>query len=339
MEIEINAAVVHVLDTAADAPVLSALTLDLNEETLAYLTAHVGKCFASEEAKACTLSEESPVLPLLWNLDDNFANKTGSIADKWFSIMQQQPAIPAGDAVFVLASIDGADWLGALKLNYKTGYVHYYAVQDGTPRNEIVRQRAVLPGTAGKADEAFFVGLAAREVRVIEKQYEIDGRKAPYLAAQLLQCKPGLSAKEKLAAIRDVAVEVNQQFYGNTGVDEPELAAAVCEEYHAARVAAAEKPAAGTPTVQVAELCEKLYADMPHAREAFTRALEERSIALEEPLPLSAPAVRRMEKQTLRSGTGVEIKVPVSVYRDASAIEFIRGEDGTTSVIIKNVLL
>lgn len=333
MEIELSAAVVHVLDTAVDEPVLSSLPLALEDDTVAYLSAHIGKIFGNDEVKTCTLSDESPVLPLLWNLEENFANKTASIARDWFAVMRDQPAIPAGDVVFALANIDGAEYLAALKLNYKTGYVHYFAEDAGGVRNEIVRQRAVLPGTAGKADEAFFIGLAAREVRVVEKQYEIDGHKSAYLAARLLQCKPGLSPKQKLEAIKAVAVEVNQQFYGNTGVDEPELAAAVCEEYHASRET--EKP----QPVQVADICEKLYSDMPHAREAFTRALEQRDITLDEPLQLSAPAVRRMEKQSLRSGAGVEVKVPVSVYRDATAVEFIRNDDGTTSLLIKNILL
>ena len=86
-------------------------------------------------------------------------------------------------------------------------------------------------------------------------------------------------------------------------------------------------------------ICDKLYGDMPHAREAFTKALAEHDITLDEPLPLSAPAVRRMEKQSLRSAGGVEIKVPVNVYRDESALEFIRNPDGSMSLLIKNIIV
>ena len=93
-----------------------------------------------------------------------------------------------------------------------------------------------------------------------------------------------MSPREKLSAIQAVAGEVNQQFYGNTGVDEPELAMAVCEEFYAAR--AEEKSRAGKPDpVPVQAICDKLYGDMPHAREAFTKALAEHDITLDEPLP------------------------------------------------------
>lgn len=46
-----------------------------------------------------------------------------------------------------------------------------------------------------------------------------------------------------------------------------------------------------------------------------------------------------MEKQSLRSAGGVEIKVPVNVYRDESALEFIRNPDGSMSLLIKNIIV
>ena len=331
MQIDINAAIVHVLDTAVDEPVLSQLPLVISDDTLQYLANHAAKCFTSDEAKACTLSEDSMFAPLLWNLEEGFTAKTATIARDWFSILHENPSIPAGDVVFLLMNIDGADYLAALKMNYKVGYVHYFAMEDGVTRNDIVRQNAVLPGNMGKADEAFFVNISTKEVRCIEKKYEIDGRKASYLATRLLGCKTGLSPKEKMAAIKAVAGEVNQQFYGNTGVDEPELAAAVCEEYYARE----DKDA----PVPVKNICEKLYGDMPHAREAFTKALAEREITIEDELPLRSNLVHRLEKQSLRSGDGVEIKVPVNLYKDADAIEFIRNDDGTMSLLIKNILM
>ncbi|MEG0910099.1 MAG: nucleoid-associated protein [Ruthenibacterium sp.] len=331
MQIELNKAIVHVLDTVVDAPVLSQLLLPLTDDAVQYLAGHAAKCFQSEEARACTLPEDAPAAPLLWNLDETFAEKSGTLATDWFAILHENPAIPAGDVAFLLLSIDGADYFAALKLNYKNGYVHYYASENGAACNEIVRQNAVLPGSGGKADEAFFINLQTKEVRVIEKKYEIDGHKSAYLATRLLGCKTGLSPKEKLSVIKAAAGEVNQKFYGNTGVDEQDLAAAVCEEYYTR----AEKET----TAPVQAICDKLYSDMPHAREAFTQALAEHDITLSEPLPVSGAAVRRLEKQSLRSGDGVEIKVPINLYKDAAALEFIRNADGTTSLLIKNILM
>ena len=176
MNIELIKAILHVLDPAVDAPILSEAILPPSEDALQYLAGHAAKCFASDEAKACTLADDSAFLPLLWNIEDDFEKKTAVIAGDWFRVMQENPAIPAGDAAFLLLEIDGAEYLAALKLNYKPGWLHYCRMDGGPAVNEVVRQGTVLPGTSGKADEAFFVDLRTNAVRLLEKKYEIDGR-------------------------------------------------------------------------------------------------------------------------------------------------------------------
>ncbi len=338
MNIELISAIIHALDPAIDAPSLSQAILPPSEEVLQYLANHAAKAFASEDAKACTLTDDSPILPLLYKIEEEFVDKTAAIARDWFDVMLQNPSIPAADLVFLLLAIDGTEYLAALKMNYKSGWLHMAGDRGGVFLNEPVRCAAILPGASGKADEAFFVSIDGSEVRLSEKKYEIDGRKQTYLGSRIVGCRVGMSPREKLSVIREAASEVNQQFYGNTGVDEPELAKAVCEEFYTARDEERSRPGKPDP-VPVQAICDKLYGDMPHAREAFEKALEEHEISMEEPLPMSAPAVRRLEKQSLRSGAGVEIKVPVSVYRDENAVEFIRNADGTTSLLIKNILM
>ncbi len=338
MNIELISAIIHALDPAIDAPVFSQTILPPSQDVLQYLAGHAAKAFASEDAKMCTLQEDSPIRPMLHQLEPAFADQTAAIAQQWFEVMQQNPSIPAADLVFLLLAIDGKEYLAALKMNYKSGWLHKAGEQEGMYLNEPVRCAAILPGASGKADESFFVSMDGSEVRLSEKKYEIDGRRQTYLGSRIVGCRVGMSPREKLSVIRQAASEVNQQFYGNTGIDEPELAKAVCEEFYTARDEERSRPGKPEP-VPVQAISDKLYGDMPHAREAFEKALEEHEISMQEPLPMSAPAVRRLEKQSLRSGAGVEIKVPVSVYRDENAVEFIRNADGTTSLLIKNILM
>ena len=105
--------------------------------------------------------------------------------------MQENPAIPAGDAAFLLLEIDGAEYLAALKLNYKPGWLHYCRMDGGPAVNEVVRQGTVLPGTSGKADEAFFVDLRTNAVRLLEKKVR-DRRPQTNVPGQP---NPGLSGR------------------------------------------------------------------------------------------------------------------------------------------------
>ena len=52
MNIELIKAILHVLDPAVDAPILSEAILPPSEDALQYLAGHAAKCFASDEAKA-----------------------------------------------------------------------------------------------------------------------------------------------------------------------------------------------------------------------------------------------------------------------------------------------
>lgn len=329
MEITIHSAILHVLDTTSDQPILADLLLEQDEESARYLTSHLQRAFCSEEARDCRFDESSSMLQILQTAEEDFVSASRQIAQTWFELMQQWPAIPNADVLFVLAEIDQVPCIAGLKLNYKAAWLHISEHSSGIV-NRLVRQPAALPGTSGKADEAFFAALDGSICRVIEKKYDIDGKKSSYLCRHLLKAISGYSPKEKLEVVKSAAVEVNQQFYGSLGMDEPSVAATLLETF-------CEEKDAPIPTAS--EICEALYGEVPHAKEAFTRILEEKELAPTEPVAIVPAAVRRMENQKLKAFSGVEVKVPVEVYKDTSAIEFIKNEDGTTSLLIKNILV
>lgn len=329
MEIVIHSAILHVLDTHTDQPILADLLLEPEEQCLRYLSGHLQRALSSEEARDCRFRPDSWLLPLLEQVEDDLIGVSRSIANRWFSLMQQWPAIPCADGLFVLAEVDNVPCIAALKLNYKTTWLHQIEHTSGVS-NRLVQQPSALPGNTGKADEAFFAALDGSICRVIEKKYDIDGRKSPYLCQHLLQAISGYSPKEKLEVVKAAAAEVNQQFYGSLGMDEPAVSATLLETF-------CEEPETPIPTTE--EICEALYGEVPHAKEAFTKILEEKDLSPTEPIAILPAAVRRMGKQKLKASSGVEIQVPVEVYKDTSAIEFIKNEDGTTSLLIKHILL
>ena len=54
MNIELIKAILHVLDPAVDAPILSEAILPPSEDALQYLAGHAAKCFASDMAMKVT---------------------------------------------------------------------------------------------------------------------------------------------------------------------------------------------------------------------------------------------------------------------------------------------
>ena len=243
--------------------------------------------------------------------EDDFAGAAALLARRWFEVAAQNADVPPADAAFVLMSVDGRMHLAGLKLNYRLGWSHYYELRENGAATRLVRQEAMLPPASGKADEAFVIDLSPAKgesfsARVLEKKYEVDGRKQTYLAARVLGARAGLSPKEKLAAICEAAVEVNRQFYGNLGVEEPEVAAAVCEEYRAQR-AAASKPSA-RPRPKRARMwapCAKnCTASCPTRARRLKRPCASRTSRSTSRCPCPPAGVHRLEKQSLRSAAG-----------------------------------
>lgn len=324
MNIEIEHAAVFTLYSTCEEAINPPCELEISEHTATYLQKLLQRSFESDEARTATLSRENKLDAVLASVRDAFFESSLQLAQAWHEIMRENPDISPADVVFAFASIDGDEVFAALKLPRKNSFVH--RVDSGQSRLELIE--GVLPTASGKPDEAFFVRLKDKALRLIEKKYEIDGHKHTYLSNRLIVCDTNHSPKEALSAICKAAVEVNQQFYGQLGADEPTVAAAVIEEFRAA-----------PQELSAQRVCEKLYKDLPHAKEAFQNAMSQHDIPFDMPVVISAPAVRRLEKQSLRSGSGVEVKLPVSVYHNLDAVEFLKNDDGTTSLLIKNILM
>ena len=149
MEIIIHQAILHVLDTTLDAPVLSGSGMEMTAEKTAYLQNHIEKLLASDEIRQCRPLPDSAFRNELEHNGD-FVDLSCRIAGVLFDYMHAHTTIPGADLAVVDFTRDGEPWLGILKLNYKNGYTHYTETVEGAPVNSIIQQRACLPTQSGK---------------------------------------------------------------------------------------------------------------------------------------------------------------------------------------------
>ena len=206
MEIIIHQAILHVLDTTMDAPVLSGGPMELTAEKNAYLQNHIEKLLASDDIRQCRPLPDSAFKNELEHNQD-FVDLSCRIAGVLFDYMHAHTTIPGADLAVVDFTRDGAPWLGILKLNYKNGYTHYTETVEGAPVNSIIQQRACLPTQSGKVEEGALVDLTDYSMRLLEKKYDIDGHKEFYLSTVVFQYTTAQPEKKKLQAIQEAAVQ------------------------------------------------------------------------------------------------------------------------------------
>ncbi len=329
MEIIIHQAILHVLDTTLDAPVLSGGGMELTAEKTAYLQNHIEKLLASDEIRQCRPLPDSAFRNELEHNQD-FIDLSCRIAGVLFDYMHAHTTIPGADLAVVDFTRDGAPWLGILKLNYKNGYTHYTETVEGAPVNSIIQQRACLPTQSGKVEEGALVNLTDYSMRLLEKKYDIDGHKEFYLSSVVFQYTQAEPEKKKLQAIQEAAAQAVKDAYE----DEPHADAQVA-------MLIANQAADNDNHVSVEQVRQQLAEEYPLAAVPFDDYVE-KSEVLEEaaaPVTVTPARIRRMESRSIRTANGIEVKIPTELLNSDSELEFLHDPDGSVSLLIKNVIL
>ncbi len=329
MEIIIHQAILHVLDTTLDAPVLSGGGMELTAEKTAYLQNHIEKLLASDEIRQCRPLPDSAFRNELEHNQD-FIDLSCRIAGVLFDYMHAHTTIPGADLAVVDFTRDGAPWLGILKLNYKNGYTHYTETVEGAPVNSIIQQRACLPTQSGKVEEGALVNLTDYSMRLLEKKYDIDGHKEFYLSSVVFQYTQAEPEKKKLQAIQEAAAQAVKDAYE----DEPHADAQVA-------MLIANQAADNDNQVSVEQVRQQLTEEYPLAAVPFDDYVE-KSEVLEEaaaPVTVTPARIRRMESRSIRTANGIEVKIPTELLNSDSELEFLHDPDGSVSLLIKNVIL
>ena len=329
MELIIHQAILHVLDTTLDAPVLSGCGMELTAEKTAYLQNHIEKLLASDDIRQCRPLPDSAFRNELEHNRD-FVDLSCRIAGVLFDYMHAHTTIPGADLAVVDFTRDGTPWLGILKLNYKNGYTHYTETVEGAPVNSIIQQRACLPTQSGKVEEGALVNLTDYSMRLLEKKYDIDGHKEFYLSTVVFQYTQAEPEKKKLQAIREAAAQAVKDTYEDERHADAQVAMLI-----------ANQAADNDNQVSVEQVRRQLAEEYPLAAVPFDDYVEKSEVLdqAQEPVTVTPARIRRMESRSIHTANGIEVKIPTELLNSDSEVEFLHDTDGSVSLLIKNVIL
>ena len=325
MEIIIHQAILHVLDTTMDAPVLSGSGMEMTAEKTAYFQYHIEKLLASDDIRQCRPLPDSAFKNELEHNHD-FVDLSCRIAGVLFDYMHAHTTIPGADLAVVDFTRDGEPWLGILKLNYKNGYTHYTENVEGAPVNSIIQQRACLPSQSGKVEEGALVNLTDYSMKLLEKKFDIDGHKGFYLSTVVFQYTTAQPEKKKLQAIQEAAVQAVQENYA----DQPHVEAQVA-------MLIANQAADNDNQVSIQQVRQQLEEEYPLAAVPFDDYVEKSDVleAPEQPVTVTPARIRRMESRSIHTANGIEVKIPTELLNSDNEVEFLHSDDGSISLLIK----
>lgn len=329
-DINIKKVIVHILESTAGIPVLSDEELDYGSEFGDFLREHIYKIYTSDDIKNCSFYEnESEIFHMLQEFDEgSFAEISRKAAMHLYGIMNANIDIPSADLVVVLYTLNRANYLAFLKMNYKSLYTHITSSDEyGGNMNQVIMHKALLPGEGQKLSEAALICLDDLTVRLVEKKYDINGVKENYFSKRFLNCSGSLSPKAKLSIVTKAVEKVQEKYIDDSEQFEAKM--------KAKSIIHSELEEQGT--ISVPEIAEKIFEEQPKMKEEFQEQIEKYKLSEAEISLQSQSAARKFSKQHITTDTGIEIKIPMEQYENPDSVEFITNQDGTVSVLIKNI--
>lgn len=326
--ISIKRAVLHVLDVNTAMPVLSKAELEISEALADYLERHMDKVLEDPNTKNARFAGEDEIRLLCGLLNDNegdFLPISSDIANKLFALLQKNVEIPSADLVCCLAEIDGVKNLALLKLNYNEGFTHWVHNADEGAVNTIIRHKTLLPQEGRKLEECALISLADFSLRLIEKQYEINGEKEFYLSNLFLKCSCDLSDNAKLKILDKAAKNINKKYFNEDFEKTIKMKKAVAESVE------------DTDTIQIDRIAGKMYERNAEIRNEYADEIAKAGLGEKEIIIPGRLIEKKFKIHKIKTDTGIEIDFPLEYADDRDKIEFINNSDGTLSIVIKNV--
>lgn len=327
MDIYLKSAILHIIDRETGTPVFSEKELDLTTEFIrVYLTSKITK-LSTAQTKTGILAEESAFVDKMRGIPNDFISKSQQLAQHWYDVYSGSEDAPSADVLFILYELDTVMHLAMIKLNYKESYTHYVEYEDEAVYNKLIINRAILPSKSQKPDEGMTVNLDTLAYELLEKRYEFSGEKVWYFSEKVIESEPAPSIEENMKEIKKAVKRIGKKF----NEDEFELIASVKEAVY--------ESIEETGTIDNEQVAELVFKENISARMAYQEEVNESKFVDKTPPVREAREIseKKFGKQKLKMSNGIELIVPIEVYRNGDLIEFVNNPDGTVSIMLKNI--
>ncbi|WP_297074607.1 nucleoid-associated protein [uncultured Enterococcus sp.] len=328
MDIYLKEAVVHIVDRETGDPILSSQPLDLSKEYIReYLEKKIKKA-SSPQTLVGTLEQDSKIGSLLTKRAEySFIELSHHVVEKWYQAYQESEEAPSCDIFFVRFEKDANEYYAWLKVDFTTGYTHFIDSDDTGFINELLVHRALLSAITKKAEESFVVQADTLQYELLEKKYAFSGEKRTYFSNQVIETIPHLSFEQNIKVIQKTAEKIGEKFE----TPKVELAATIQE--------ALAQTFEENETIELDQIATQVFKENITAQLAFKEEVEEKGVIDQAPMidDVKELSARKFSKQKIKLSNGIELIIPMEMYRDPDYVEFIQQADGSLTVTLKDI--
>lgn len=317
----INKILMHMLDFEHRKIFHSTNFVELNETSIDYYRKKVEKALTSSSMKELTVGSLHEMMlrsDKMCESDEEFIRQAHEITDKLYTLGAVIEEMPNCNVMFVDCYKDGERVMAVLKINYRM--IPMCVVEDGNVR---ISKSQVLPTQGASVDEAIIINADRKQLYLIEKKYSIDGKQDFYLNPQWIKGEEKLTDKQKLSTMKKVIKKMDDMYNVSDGKALPLMKQEIQEKLDTHE------------EIKPLEIVKKVLEKDYQAQEESELMLKDLGIGDDDLIQsFSMPS---LEKCKLVLDEDIEIILPVNEYLEGSHIEKVKQNDGTYSIVLKDI--
>lgn len=333
-DINIQEAVIHVLDSNGEEPILNEYKLELNEDTYGYLYKHIEKSLNDEELKYAKFNEERNIVKELaqdyLTGEEELINVSKEVATQLFIIMKSNIEIPSCDLIMVSLITDQGPMIGILKLDYKKSFIHHIDFIGNKVGVDLVAHSTGLPASSQKIEKAAFIKpikenskfdllvLDKKKKRTDDEEYG-----ANYWVNNFLGCMQFTNDRDETRSFINLSERWIRMNY-------PEDAAEAEKVRREIRKYLEVKD-----TININEFAKEAIKEDGFVDnfKMFMAGHVDEEIKIDK-----VYAEKKINKIKLKIDSDIEINIKKEAYDDISRFEITKNGDGSINMTIKNVM-
>lgn len=336
-DININEAVIHILDNNSMEPILNEYKLEMEEDTYKFIYKHIEKCFNDEELKYAKFNEERNIVKevvqdYLNGENNDLITFSKELSRQLFSIMKGNVNIPSCDLIVASIITDQGPMIAILKMDYVKNFTHEIEFVDNKIGIGIVPQSAGLPGSSQKIQKAAFIKPIKEEdtynLMVLDKQKkskEDDEYGANYFINSFLGCTIIANERDMTKTFLKAAETWTRKNFVEDAVTAEKVRTTVKGKLKEEDI------------VNIDELSHELFKDEPKTKEEFCTFVKAQG--LNDDVQVDKTWVeKKLKRVRLKIDKDIDLYINEEVYHDNNKFEIQRNGDGSINMIIKHVM-
>lgn len=336
-DININEAVIHILDNNSMEPILNEYKLEMEEDTYKFIYKHIEKCFNDEELKYAKFNEERNIVKevvqdYLNGENNDLITFSKELSRQLFSIMKGNVNIPSCDLIVASIITDQGPMIAILKMDYVKNFTHEIEFVDNKIGIGIVPQSAGLPGSNQKIQKAAFIKPIKEEdtynLMVLDKQKkskEDDEYGANYFINSFLGCTIVANERDMTKTFLKAAETWTRKNFVEDAVTAEKVRTTVKGKLKEEDI------------VNIDELSHELFKDEPKTKEEFCTFVKAQG--LNDDVQVDKTWVeKKLKRVRLKIDKDIDLYINEEVYHDNNRFEIQRNGDGSINMIIKHVM-